>query len=279
MTIIELPFSLFDLLPIQLFSLELEKGEICKRKKGKKKASSFSWLFFSLRQTFFFHFLFSSESKRKNIICMTWLLILRRFEWWKVPKVTLTWHLDFSRIYLLKYSVLHASLITYIHCENDRLIVAIIDSQELRNYSSSVTNSAEDCSVGSSRRASRASRRGSSVKRGRSPGPPQGEIVTLADASGQEVEVEVVSGPPPRQYRVAMLGASGVGKSSLTSQFLSSDHMNTYDNVGELNEFRHEILTLTARRRKKCAFVTLFSSIFRGWRSKGCERERRWEGI
>jgi GTPase SAR1 family protein len=38
---------------------------------------------------------------------------------------------------------------------------------------------------------------------------------------------------PPKQYRVAMLGASGVGKSSLTSQFLSSDHMNTYDSVGK----------------------------------------------
>jgi hypothetical protein len=39
---------------------------------------------------------------------------------------------------------------------------------------------------------------------------------------------------PPKQYRVAMLGASGVGKSSLTSQFLSSDHMNTYDSVGKI---------------------------------------------
>ncbi len=31
-----------------------------------------------------------------------------------------------------------------------------------------------------------------------------------------------------------MLGASEVGKSALTSQFLSSDHMNTYDTVGKL---------------------------------------------
>ena len=37
----------------------------------------------------------------------------------------------------------------------------------------------------------------------------------------------------PIQYTVAMLGASGVGKSALTSQFLSSDHMNTYDTVGK----------------------------------------------
>ena len=45
--------------------------------------------------------------------------------------------------------------------------------------------------------------------------------------------VEVATGPPPRRYKVTMLGAPGVGKSALTSQFLSSDHMNTYDNVGE----------------------------------------------
>ena len=39
---------------------------------------------------------------------------------------------------------------------------------------------------------------------------------------------------PPRQYRVTILGAAGVGKSALTSQFLSSDHMNTYDSVGKI---------------------------------------------
>ena len=37
----------------------------------------------------------------------------------------------------------------------------------------------------------------------------------------------------PVQYTVTMLGGSGVGKSALTSQFLSSDHMNTYDTVGK----------------------------------------------
>ena len=30
-----------------------------------------------------------------------------------------------------------------------------------------------------------------------------------------------------------MLGAQGVGKSSLCSQFLSSEHVNTYEKVGE----------------------------------------------
>ena len=34
-------------------------------------------------------------------------------------------------------------------------------------------------------------------------------------------------------YRVVMLGSRGVGKSSICSQFLSSDHVNTYDSVGK----------------------------------------------
>jgi len=42
---------------------------------------------------------------------------------------------------------------------------------------------------------------------------------------------ETIEENPPKQYRVTMLGATGVGKSALTSQFLSSDHMNTYDTV------------------------------------------------
>ena len=40
--------------------------------------------------------------------------------------------------------------------------------------------------------------------------------------------------PVIKVFRVAMLGAPEVGKSALTSQFLSSDHMNTYDTVGRL---------------------------------------------
>ena len=86
------------------------------------------------------------------------------------------------------------------------------------NIDSSRTNS-EDfspiCSASSSRRASRGSRRTSSACRGGA------TAETLLEESS------------PIQYTVAMLGASGVGKSALTSQFLSSDHMNTYDTVGE----------------------------------------------
>ena len=34
-------------------------------------------------------------------------------------------------------------------------------------------------------------------------------------------------------YRVVMLGGPGVGKSAICSQFLSSDHVNTYESVGK----------------------------------------------
>jgi len=77
---------------------------------------------------------------------------------------------------------------------------------------SSRTNSGEDFSFAgsesSSRRPSKGSRRSS--YRG-------------STAGGNPV--------PAKQYRVTILGAAAVGKSSLTSQFLSSDHMNTYDTV------------------------------------------------
>ena len=72
------------------------------------------------------------------------------------------------------------------------------------------------CSASSSRRASRGSRRASSACRG-----------------GAAAETLLEEPAIPIQYTVAMLGASGVGKSALTSQFLSSDHMNTYDTVGK----------------------------------------------
>ena len=38
-------------------------------------------------------------------------------------------------------------------------------------------------------------------------------------------------------YRVVMLGGQGVGKSAICSQFLSSDHVNTYENVGRREDF------------------------------------------
>ena len=62
--------------------------------------------------------------------------------------------------------------------------------------------------------------------------------------------VEVATGPPPKRYKVTMLGAPGVGKSALTSQFLSSDHMNTYDNVGESGS-RGNHATLCRSRNQK----------------------------
>ena len=36
-----------------------------------------------------------------------------------------------------------------------------------------------------------------------------------------------------------MLGAASVGKSSLCAQFLTSEHINAYDTVGEENVFFH----------------------------------------
>ena len=92
-------------------------------------------------------------------------------------------------------------------------------SVEIRNHSSISTSNSDNCSpicsVVGSRKSSRASRRASSACRG---------------AGGPDILLEESF---PVQYTVAILGASGVGKSSLTSQFLSSDHMNTYDSVGK----------------------------------------------
>ena len=132
---------------------------------------------------------------------------------------------------------------------NSNFIVSF--SVELRgqsNYSSSLTNSDQEfsgCSAASSRRASHAagvgagSRRSSAYQGGAaaaaasavSPGGPH--MTPAVGPPHMTPAVEVATGPPPSQYRVAMLGASGVGKSSLTSQFLSSDHMNTYASVGK----------------------------------------------
>lgn len=105
-----------------------------------------------------------------------------------------------------------------------------IDQRLNSAYSSSLTNSDVDVDFGnysgnSSRRHSRASRRSSMLP---------AAAAAAAGAGGSKLmrpAVEVGTGPPPRRYKVTMLGAPGVGKSALTSQFLSSDHMNTYDNV------------------------------------------------
>ena len=75
------------------------------------------------------------------------------------------------------------------------------------------------CSGSSSRRPSKlSSRKSSCVPRKSSQGG--GELASPEES------------PVIKVFRVAMLGAPDVGKSALTSQFLSSDHMNTYDTVG-----------------------------------------------
>jgi GTPase SAR1 family protein len=57
------------------------------------------------------------------------------------------------------------------------------------------------------------------------------------------------------QYCVAMLGATGVGKSALTRQFLSSDHMATYEDetAGE------ECLSRVEKSEKMCESFTYLS--------------------
>ena len=86
------------------------------------------------------------------------------------------------------------------------------------------TNTSDDvsgqCSGASSRRPSRVnSRKNSHLPR------------KLSKNGGESGSLE--ESPVIKVFRVAMLGASEVGKSALTSQFLSSDHMNTYDTVGK----------------------------------------------
>ena len=87
------------------------------------------------------------------------------------------------------------------------------------------TNTDDDvsgqCSGASSRKPSRVNSRKNSYRPRKS--SKNGGEVTSPDES-----------PVIKVFRVAMLGASEVGKSALTSQFLSSDHMNTYDTVGKL---------------------------------------------
>ena len=87
------------------------------------------------------------------------------------------------------------------------------------------TNTDDDvsgqCSGASSRRPSRVNSRKSSYR-------PRKSSKNGGDVASPE------ESPVIKVFRVAMLGASEVGKSALTSQFLSSDHMNTYDTVGKL---------------------------------------------
>ena len=46
---------------------------------------------------------------------------------------------------------------------------------------------------------------------------------------GPDLEPLVQGDTPPPRFRVCLMGESQVGKTSLVSQFLSSDFLNTYD--------------------------------------------------
>lgn len=57
-------------------------------------------------------------------------------------------------------------------------------------------------------------------------------------------------------YKVVMLGGAGVGKSSLISQFMTSEYLHAYDtSLGELNCTVRRTFIVTRRRKKKlCDF-------------------------
>ena len=60
---------------------------------------------------------------------------------------------------------------------------------------------------------------------------------SLAPAEGEAEETSKAS--PPKDvmsYNVAVLGARGVGKSALVSQFMSSEGINAYDHVRQRGE-------------------------------------------
>ncbi|XP_055373146.1 uncharacterized protein LOC129606700 isoform X3 [Condylostylus longicornis] len=47
--------------------------------------------------------------------------------------------------------------------------------------------------------------------------------------------------PPPPRYRIVMLGDSGVGKTALVSQFMTSEYMHTYDaSLGKYKKFKDD---------------------------------------
>ena len=120
------------------------------------------------------------------------------------------------------------------------------------------TNTDDDvsgqCSGASSRKPSRVNSRKNSYRPRKS--SKNGGEVTSPDES-----------PVIKVFRVAMLGASEVGKSALTSQFLSSDHMNTYDTVGKLY---CTFVMMASMNINSCfemfrtSYIFLISLIFRG---------------
>ena len=65
--------------------------------------------------------------------------------------------------------------------------------------------------------------------------------------------------------RVLILGAAGVGKSSLCSQFLSSEHINTYATVGEF--------VISGKSS------SLMRLVFRGLSGEGCGAGSEWTRV
>lgn len=56
------------------------------------------------------------------------------------------------------------------------------------------------------------------------------------------------------KYRVVLLGDSGVGKTALVSQFMTSEYINTYDaSLGKLQVY----LSIGARNLSVLSFISL----------------------
>lgn len=59
--------------------------------------------------------------------------------------------------------------------------------------------------------------------------------------SGQDISTDSKSEETISKYRVVLLGYSGVGKTALVSQFMTSEYINTYD--ASLGKFVHHPFT------------------------------------
>lgn len=91
----------------------------------------------------------------------------------------------------------------------------------------------------SDHQSSSSSRRASLLGAAGAAGPSDGQQITYGIHSS--------SAPPvaaPDPYRVLMLGSSGVGKTALTAQFMTSEYLNTYEASLGLSFILYSILLL-----------------------------------
>lgn len=76
--------------------------------------------------------------------------------------------------------------------------------------------------------------------------PGAGSARTSASCSLASSRESSTSAPGPQPYKVLMLGGPAVGKSSLVSQFMTSEYLHAYDtSIGEYERTRDIILILS----------------------------------